>query len=118
MSPAPKDVSLPTDSSLIYLTTVGRRTGLPRTVELWFAYQDGKIYLLGHPNSDWVRNVAEDSRVTVEVDGTKLKGTARVADEKREFVYELFRKKYGASEVDYWYGGPRSHRRTIEVVLR
>ena len=29
-----------------YLTTTGRRTGKERTVEIWFALQDGRIYML------------------------------------------------------------------------
>lgn len=104
-------------SSLLYLTTVGSRTGLPRRVELWFAYQDGKIYLLGHRRSHWVHNLEASPQVTVEVRGRRLEGTARFADQMWEFAYDLFRKKYGQNEVDYWYGRSRKNRRTIEITL-
>jgi hypothetical protein len=42
-----------------YLTTVGRRTGRFHRIEIWFAVQDGRMYLLsgGRERSDWVRNL-------------------------------------------------------------
>ena len=54
--------------AIVRLTTIGRRTGRPRTVELWFAYHEGHIYLLGHPESNWVKNVSANPRVTLEMD--------------------------------------------------
>jgi hypothetical protein len=29
---------------LIHLTTTGRKTGKPHTVELWFAVKNGRVY--------------------------------------------------------------------------
>lgn len=103
--------------ALADLTTVGRKTGRSRTVELWFAYHEGKVYLLGHRDAQWVRNLSANPQATFEVGGTVLTATASFADEKERFVYNLFKQKYGADEVGYWYGGPRGNRRTIELTL-
>ncbi len=52
-----------------YLTTIGRRTGRPHRSEIWFAAQDGQVYLLsgGRERSDWVRNLQANAHVTVEL---------------------------------------------------
>jgi len=44
-------------SQYVYLTTTGRRTGRPHTIEIWYAVQDGRIYLMagGRDRADWVR---------------------------------------------------------------
>ena len=56
-----------------YLTTVGRRTGRPHTIEIWFAELDGTLYLLsgGAGRSDWVRNLRREPRVRVRVGGPR-----------------------------------------------
>ena len=105
------------NSSIIYLITVGRRTGLPRKVELWFAYHEGRVYLLGHRDSNWIRNLVAQPHVTLEMEGVLFKGIATVADEKRDLVYDLFREKYGKSQVQYWYGDHRGNRRIVEIAL-
>ena len=56
-----------------YLTTVGRRTGRPHTIEIWFAELDGTLYLLsgGADRSDWVRNLRREPRVRVRLGGPR-----------------------------------------------
>jgi deazaflavin-dependent oxidoreductase (nitroreductase family) len=63
-----------------YLTTIGRRTGRPHRIEIWFAAQDGRVYLLagGRERSDWVRNLRANARVTVELGDETHAGAARV----------------------------------------
>ena len=48
------------DERFIYLTTIGRTSGKPHTVELWFAFSKGKIYLSheGDLGTDWMKNIA------------------------------------------------------------
>ena len=103
---------------VVRLTTIGRRTKRPRTVELWFAYHEGRIYLLGHPESHWVKNVAANPHVTLEIDDVTFEGAARLAGNQRAQVYTHFQRKYGADQISYWYGGERAERLTIEIVLR
>jgi deazaflavin-dependent oxidoreductase (nitroreductase family) len=63
-----------------YLTTIGRRTGLPHRIEIWFGAEDGCVYLLsgGRERSDWVRNLQEYARVAVELGNETHAGVARV----------------------------------------
>ena len=45
-----------------YLTTRGRRTGRPHTIEIWFVAVGATAYLMagGRDRSDWVRNLMAD----------------------------------------------------------
>jgi|SRR6266850_2697559 len=44
--------------NMLYLTTVGRKTGKPRTIEIWFVSYEERIYLLAEHGlkAQWVRN--------------------------------------------------------------
>jgi deazaflavin-dependent oxidoreductase (nitroreductase family) len=96
---------------LTHLTTVGRRTGEPHTVELWFAVQGDKIYLSheGEP-TDWMRNIRKNDQVFFEIDGKRFIGKARYledrTDEAEKAKVALYEKYYGkaAKEViDDWF---------------
>jgi deazaflavin-dependent oxidoreductase (nitroreductase family) len=65
-----------------YLTTSGRRSGRPHTVEIWFALADGTVYLLsgGGDRSDWVRNLRADPRVSIRVGEEERPAAARVVE--------------------------------------
>ena len=49
-----------------HLTTRGRVSGRPHEIEIWFALDDGTLYLLsgGGERSDWVRNLRTEPSVT------------------------------------------------------
>jgi deazaflavin-dependent oxidoreductase (nitroreductase family) len=66
-------------ASVCDLETIGRVTGLPRLVELWFAADGDRVYFLsgGRDRSDWVRNLAADGAVRVRIRGTWFAGTGR-----------------------------------------
>jgi deazaflavin-dependent oxidoreductase (nitroreductase family) len=68
-----------------YLTTTGRVSGRPHTIEIWFALQARTLYLLsgGGERSDWVRNLLRHPEVTVRLgrrDAAGLPGRARVVE--------------------------------------
>lgn len=68
-----------------YLTTTGRVSGRPHTIEIWFALQDHTLYLLsgGGDRSDWVRNLLTRPEVTVRLgrrDAAALAGRARLVE--------------------------------------
>jgi len=93
-------------ASVIQLTTTGRRTGRPHTVELSFAYRDGYVYLLAGIPRDWHKNLLRNPSVTVSTGGTSFRGVAEpIKDEKGmlEATREMFLLKYGASYVAEWY---------------
>src|SRR5437867_119671 len=69
-----------------YLTTTGRRTGNPHTIEIWYAVNEGHLYMLsgGMERADWVRNLTKEPRVRVRVGNQELPGRAYVVDDPDE----------------------------------
>ncbi len=63
-----------------YLTTIGRRTGQPHRIEIWFAVHDGRVFLMAgsRDRADWVRNVMANGQVRIELGDGTFDGTARV----------------------------------------
>lgn len=89
----------------LYLTTVGRRTGRPHRIEIWFAARDGRLYLLagGRGRADWVRNLEANPRVTVELGGETHSGVARVLEAgtaEDRLARALLVAKYRGTEDD------------------
>ncbi len=105
------------ETPYLNLTTRGRKTGLKHDVELWFAFDDYKLYFLAHESSHWWKNIAQTPRVEVEVSEILFEGKGRLVQDKLDHVFELFRRKYGHDKVERWYGGNRSKRRAVEIEL-
>ena len=63
-----------------YLTTTGRSTGRPHTIEIWFARVGEAFFLLagGGERSDWVRNLQADPSVMVRFRNVEHPATAVV----------------------------------------
>jgi deazaflavin-dependent oxidoreductase (nitroreductase family) len=61
------------------LTTIGRKTGLPRTVELRFVYFRGCFYASSArvQGKHWCQNMLNNPAVEVRVKGEKLTCTAK-----------------------------------------
>lgn len=66
--------------SVCELETIGRRTGQPRRIEIWFSADpvSDRIYLLsgGRDQAHWVRNIRADRRVRVRLGDRWLDGVA------------------------------------------
>jgi deazaflavin-dependent oxidoreductase (nitroreductase family) len=89
-----------------YLTTVGRRTGNPHTIEIWFAMpEDGhSLYMLagGGDNADWVRNIRHSPTVQVRIGDRAIIGQGRVVTDPNEEKLArrlVVAKYYGRDEV-------------------
>lgn len=65
---------------LCYLETIGRVTGRPRVVEIWFAADPDRdrIYILagGRDEAHWVRNARREPSVRVRIGGRTFRGRA------------------------------------------
>ena len=75
------------DEDFAYLTTRGRRTGRPHTIEIWFAASGGRVYMLsgGGDHSDWVRNLKAEPTVGLRIGSRTWMATARpVADPEED----------------------------------
>jgi len=70
----------------IDITTLGRTTGLPRRIEIWFHRVDGHWYLTGIPIArSWYANLLANPRFVVHIKYgvmADLPATARVVDEQ------------------------------------
>lgn len=80
-----------------YVTTTGRKSGLPRTIEIWFGVANDRIYLLAQfgDRSHWVRNILADPRVTVRIGVVEWPGSAAIATGNEDrLARELVAAKY------------------------
>jgi len=96
-----------------YLTTRGRRTGQPETIEIWYGELDGTVYLLSGSGerADWVSNLRQEPRVLVrfggpreqrpDVDG-EVTATARVVSEPAE---RQLGRRLIAAKYEGWHDG-------------
>ncbi|MGH9831500.1 MAG: nitroreductase/quinone reductase family protein [Blastocatellia bacterium] len=90
------------EEQYLYLTTVGRKTGLPREIEIWFTRLGGRFYLIAEKRerANWVQNILGNPQVAFRVGGQKFSGVGRVINEAneadlRQRVCEGFDRKYG-----------------------
>ena len=69
-----------------YVTTTGRRTGHPHTIEIWFALDGRTLYLLagGGETSDWVRNIRADGAVGLRLGDADFIARGRVVEDPGE----------------------------------
>ena len=88
--------------SVLYLTTTGRISGVPRLIEIWFVESGGKLYLLAEHfhRAHWVQNIQRDAEIRIRIGKHEWRASGRVlhpdADrEQWELAQELFRQKYG-----------------------
>lgn len=81
-----------------YFTTIGRVSGRPHEIEIWFGVHDGRLLLIcgNGPTADWYRNLVADPAVTVRIDGETRPGTARVITDvdERQRCGEVMGAKY------------------------
>lgn len=63
------------------ITTVGRRSGRPTRIEIWYFVVDGVVYITGTPGPrDWYANLLADPRMTFHVkEGASADLPARAA---------------------------------------
>jgi len=90
----------------LYLTTTGRRSGLPREIEIWFTEHEGSFYVIAEhrERAQWVRNIQADPRVRVRVGDRVFDATARSLSEEDE--PDLVRTIKGLSDAKYgWSDG-------------
>ena len=99
------------DRSVCHLETIGRNSGQPRQVEIWFAADPDRdrIYFLsgGRDRAHWVRNIRKIPEVCVRIGSERFSGVGSEVeggpDEAR--ARSLVADKYGArrdGELTAW----------------
>ncbi|MBV9378124.1 MAG: nitroreductase family deazaflavin-dependent oxidoreductase [Alphaproteobacteria bacterium] len=90
------------DERVLYLTTVGRKSGLPREIEIWFVTFSGRFYLFSETGetAKWVKNIRHEPKVTLRIAECRLEAVARVLDPRTDRnlwdqVAAIAKRKYG-----------------------
>ncbi len=90
------------NKQVLHLTTIGRVTGVPREIEIWFVVCREKFYLFSERReaAGWVRNIRRSPKVSVRIDRCTIKAVARVLDCQEDQrlwdeVQTIAKHKYG-----------------------
>ncbi len=93
--------------TFLYLTTIGRVSGLPRTIEIWFVEHAGRYYVVAErrERAQWVKNLERDAAVLFRVaardeESSPAPASARVVTEEElvDAVASLMEAKYEWSD--------------------
>ena len=112
-SPAADDATLATrlaavaNQSNAQITTVGRKTGKPHTVTVWFVADGDAIYLTTlDEHRDWVQNAEKSPAVTLSIDDLHIAGQfSRVTDPGLDTRIRTLRgQKYTLGRIAAWFG--------------
>jgi deazaflavin-dependent oxidoreductase (nitroreductase family) len=94
----------------IELTVTGRKSGKPIPRPVWFVLREKELLLLPVTGTDsqWYKNVLQNPRVKIRSNQQTLKGEVRAITQKKQVdeVIELFKGKYGASDIKKYYPNP------------
>jgi deazaflavin-dependent oxidoreductase (nitroreductase family) len=94
------DLSSLAEEAFCYLTTTGRISGRPHTIEIWFGLNGSTLYMLSgngpRERSDWVKNLMKTPAVSVRIGDREFSGEARVVEggEQDALARRLLLQKY------------------------
>ena len=93
------------NASVCHLETIGRVSGRPHEIEIWFAADGDMIWMLsgGGDRSDWVRNLRRTPAVRVRIGADWITGRAAIVtnpDREQRARQQVAAKYYG------WTSGP------------
>ena len=90
------------DEQVLYLTTIGRTTGLPGEIEIWFVVCRERFYVLAETGeaAGWVKNIRRNPKVTLRIAERQIDAMARVLDRQADRklwdeVAAIADRKYG-----------------------
>jgi deazaflavin-dependent oxidoreductase (nitroreductase family) len=95
-------------SQIVDLTTIGRRTGRRRRIEIFLHEKDGVLFISGMPRADrtrdWIYNIAADPRVVVHLKQSvvvDIPATARVVidPDERQPLIEVAAQRWGRTDI-------------------
>jgi deazaflavin-dependent oxidoreductase (nitroreductase family) len=84
-----------------YLTTIGRVSGNPHEIEIWFGLNGRTLYLLseGKDRSDWVRNLIKNPAVKVRIAKKEFSAAARIVHDGQE---DMMARTMLATKYEQW----------------
>jgi deazaflavin-dependent oxidoreductase (nitroreductase family) len=97
MTLTPADIDRIAAIRTVDITTIGRSSGRPRRIEIWWFRFDERFIITGTPGRrDWLANLKANPTLTVNVDGRDLAATAT------EVIDEDFRRRFFAGPSATW----------------
>lgn len=109
----------------IDITTIGRRTGVPRRIETWFYRAQGRYYLSGSPGRrDWYANLVANPAFTFhlkQMTTADLPARARAitdAEERRAIMREITAGVGQTDRLEAWIAGSPLMEITFEPSTR
>jgi deazaflavin-dependent oxidoreductase (nitroreductase family) len=113
------DLTSIADESTVELTTVGRRSGQPRTATIWFVVDGDRVYVQsgGGGKTDWYRNLTANPAVTLKFAALALRGRARPITDGAETarIHARFESKYLRARVLGWFGGETGRGKVVAI---
>src|SRR5258708_34202534 len=90
------------DEQVLHVTTIGRVTGRPREIEIWFIMCREKFYLFAERGeaAGWVENIKRNPQVRVRIREREVNAAAKVLDCRSDRqlwdeVQAIAKRKYG-----------------------
>ncbi len=107
------------NESTLEITTIGRKSGKPRTKPIWFVYDQGALYIQSGKDgkTHWYRNLQKNPQMQLQIGHLALTGKARFVTDPAtsERVHDLFRSKYSLARVAGFVGSSIGHGKVILV---
>ena len=105
MSRIPESIELHLETDMVIdITTTGRRTGLPRRIEIWAHYMRGKIFIASRPGKrSWHSNMIYNRNFMIHFKGASpanLPAIARPVFDKseREEIFDIISQETSYEE--------------------
>lgn len=96
----------------IDITTIGRKSGIPRRIEIWFYRADGRIFLSGSPGRRaWYANLLANPEFTFHLKGSvkaDLPAQARPvtdSEERRNIFTQILQDLHRRGDLEAWVSG-------------
>ena len=100
----PTNLQVFADEDFCYLTTKGRVSGRPHTIEIWYVLNGPTLYMLsgGLDQADWVKNILHQADVTVKIKDRIFTGQGRVVKDAKEdtLARQLIARKYPSTDEE------------------
>jgi deazaflavin-dependent oxidoreductase (nitroreductase family) len=88
----------------IDLTTIGRRSGRPATVEIWWFHFEERFIVTGTPGRrDWYANVLSNPTVVVQARTDRSRTTSDYPGVATVVSDEAFRRRFFTDGATRWY---------------
>jgi len=110
VSVSPQDLETVRKEKFAYLTTSGRKTGKPHSVQVWFSMDVGKIFLSHEGGyTDWMKNIVHKGRVRIRIGRLNMEADAAIltdGESNEVGKKSLYEKYYGPAPkatIDDWF---------------